>query len=38
MPEIPDPVTETELPAAELAWLNAQLEQYRDLLQYLRDH
>lgn len=38
MPEAPDPTTDTELSAADLAWLTARLEEYRDLLQYLRDH
>ena len=38
MPEARDLATNTELLAAELAWLNARLEEYRDLLQYLRDH
>ena len=30
--------TDAELSQTELAWLNARLEEYRDLLQYLRDH
>lgn len=30
--------TDSELAPAELAWLNARLEEYRELLQYLRDH
>jgi len=29
---------DTGLSQAELAWLDARLEEYRDLLQYLRDH
>ena len=36
--EARDVATDTELSQAELAWLGACLEQYRDLLQYLRDH
>jgi len=38
MPEARDIATEAELSQAELAWLDARLEEYRDLLQYLRDH
>jgi hypothetical protein len=38
MSEARDLATDTERSAAELAWLDACLEEYRDLLQYLRDH
>jgi hypothetical protein len=38
MPEPRDVATDTELSTAELAWLDARLEEYRDLLKYLRDH
>jgi hypothetical protein len=33
-----DLATDTELSPTELAWLNARLEEYRALFQYLRDH
>lgn len=38
MADARDLATDSELAAAELAWLNARLEEYRELLQYLRDH
>jgi hypothetical protein len=38
MPEARDLATDTELAATEFAWLEARLEEYQDLLQYLRDH
>jgi hypothetical protein len=38
MSEARDIATDTELDASELVWLNARLEEYRDLLQYLREH
>jgi hypothetical protein len=38
MSEARDVATDAELSQAELAWLNARLEEYRDLLEYLRDH
>ncbi|CAN5743955.1 hypothetical protein BH23ACT5_BH23ACT5_21600 [soil metagenome] len=38
MTEARDLAIDTELEAAELAWLSARLDEYRDLLQYLRDH
>jgi hypothetical protein len=33
-----DPAAKTELSASELASLEARLEEYQELLQYLRDH
>ena len=38
MSEARDVATDTELSQAELAWLDARLAEYRDLLQYLQDH
>lgn len=38
MSEARDVATDTGLSQADLAWLDARLEEYRDLLQYLRDH
>lgn len=38
MSEARDVATDSELSQAHLAWLDARLEEYRDLLQYLRDH
>lgn len=38
MPEARDLDTDAELAVAELDWLNERLEEYRDLLPYLRDH
>lgn len=38
MTEARDVARDTDLDAKELAWLNARLEEYRELLQYLRDH
>lgn len=38
MSEARDVATDAELSQADLAWLDARLEEYRDLLQYLRDH
>ena len=36
--EARDLQTTTELEPNELAWLDARLDEYRDLLEYLRDH
>jgi hypothetical protein len=38
MSDARDLATDTQLSPTELAWLNARLEEYRELLQYLRDH
>jgi hypothetical protein len=38
MSDARDLANHTELSPTELAWLNARLEEYRELLQYLRDH
>lgn len=38
MSEARDVATDTDVDAAELAWLDARLEEYRELLQYLREH
>ena len=38
MSEARDVATDAELPQVDLAWINARVEEYRDLLQYLRDH
>lgn len=38
MSEARDLAIDSELDQVELDWLNARLEEYRDLLQYLRDH
>jgi hypothetical protein len=38
MTEARDPAPVTELEPHELAWLTARLEEYRELLEYLRDH
>lgn len=38
MSDARDLAIDSELDQAELDWLNARLEEYRDLLQYLRDH
>lgn len=38
MSEARDLVTDQDIDAADLAWLEATLEEYEALLQYLRDH
>lgn len=38
MSEARDVATDVEPSQADLAWLDARLEEYQDLLQYLRDH
>jgi hypothetical protein len=38
MSEAREVATDAGLSQADLAWLDARLEEYRDLLQYLRDH
>jgi hypothetical protein len=38
MSEASDVTTDSQLEAADVAWLNARLEEYRDLLDYLREH
>jgi hypothetical protein len=38
MPEARDLATGQDIDAADLAWLEATLEEYKALLQYLRDH
>jgi hypothetical protein len=38
MSEARDLKTNTDLGPSELAWLDERLAEYRDLLEYLRDH
>lgn len=38
MSEARDLATDQDIDAADLAWLEATLEEYEALLQYLRDH
>lgn len=38
MSEARDLVTDQDIDAADLAWLEATQEEYKALLQYLRDH
>jgi hypothetical protein len=38
MSESRDVATDKDVDAAELAWLDARIEEYRVLLQYLREH
>lgn len=38
MSEARDPATDQNIDAADLVWLEATLEEYQTLLQYLRDH
>jgi hypothetical protein len=38
MPEARNQVTDQDIDPVDLAWLEAALEEYRALLEYLRDH